>query len=321
MRVKSIILIMILCCFASITAQEDNKIGSLARIHQLKFDLVSDIKWSPDGTRLAVVSFPSLYILDTTTWDAILFIEDANIPSIQWSPDGTNIAAVQGGLNESLLIWDANSGELLKRFDRNEMNRVNGQLGLYILSWSPDATMIASDSSGLSMLIWDIETGDILVVEGHGENGVREIDWSPDSTRIVSGGADTTIRIWDAEDFEQLLVLEGSGFLDWHPTDNLIVGASLGSTFVVVWDTVSGEALLRIEQEEPVFLMRWNYDGTLIATSTLEVVVSIWDGQLGTFITKIDLSGEIIKMLDWHPNQNILAVAGLDGFITILGFE
>jgi WD40 repeat protein len=256
----TIALIVIFC--TTVATQENNEVYEIVQVKQLEFSMVSDIKWSPDGSRLAIVEFPSIHILDTRTWDTIQVINDANVSSIQWSPDGTKIASVRGGFNESLLIWDVNSGEMLERFDRNEEDRGNGTIFLSRLSWSPDGTKIASDSSSLDLLVWDVQDGDIVVVEGHEENGVVETDWSPDSDRIVSGGADGTIRVWDAETGEQILTLEGGGFVDWHPTGDQLVGSSPDGNFVIVWDAQSGEEQFRTELIYPILYVRWNHDGT-----------------------------------------------------------
>lgn len=57
----------------------------------------------------------------------------------------------------------------------------------------------------------------------HGSNVIAEIDWSPDGTYIASGGGSGTVRIWDALSGQQVFQWKGSGFLDWHPSDSLIV--------------------------------------------------------------------------------------------------
>jgi WD40 repeat protein len=60
----------------------------------------------------------------------------------------------------------------------------------------------------------------------------------------------------------------------------------------------------------------------LIATGSLEGIVNIWDGQFGKSISTIEAhSGEIITMLAWHPNQNLLASASLDGRVLIWRLE
>lgn len=310
--------------YITIFAQEDSKTYKRIRITQIEFSQVSDVKWSPDGTRLAVVTHPSIHIFDTRTWDTVLDIADANVSEIAWSPDSTRIASVRGGYNESLLIWDAITGEMLERFDRYDGNVGNGYLRIYRLSWSPDGKRVASDSSSLSMLIWDTQDGNIVVVEGHKENGVTETDWSPNSDRIVSGGADGTVRIWNAETGEQILRIQGGGFVDWHPTDEKILGYggfTYNSHFALVWNAISGEELLRVDHGEPILSVRWNQDGSLIATGGLKGVVNIWDGQTGTNISTIyEHAGEIITALSWHP-KNLLASASLDGRVIVWEFR
>lgn len=127
----SAVILMLMSFFLAIESVQEHH--SAIQIAQLEYTTVSDVKWSSDGARLAIVAFPSIHIVDTTTWDTVLVIPDANVSQVVWSPDSTRIASVQGGYNESLLIWDATTGELLERFERYDENIGNGYLGIY---WS-----------------------------------------------------------------------------------------------------------------------------------------------------------------------------------------
>ncbi len=97
-----------------------------------KFPSVSYVEWSPDGTRLAVATFPNIVIINRDTWNVELLISNAEVTEVSWSPDGTRIASVQGGTNEKLIIWDSSSGEELKRIIRpNSLN--SNQVRIYRL--------------------------------------------------------------------------------------------------------------------------------------------------------------------------------------------
>jgi WD40 repeat protein len=73
------------------------------------------------------------------------------IGSIAWSPDGKRVVTgLQGG---SMLIWDAATGEILKR---KKMKRKGV---VYSVDWSPDGTKIAGGSLGGIITIWDASSG------------------------------------------------------------------------------------------------------------------------------------------------------------------
>ena len=60
------------------------------------------IAFSPDGSRLAVVSSMGVWLYDTETFDEITLLTDAT--SVAFSPDGTEIAS--GSSDGTVLLWD-----------------------------------------------------------------------------------------------------------------------------------------------------------------------------------------------------------------------
>ena len=55
------------------------------------------VAWKPDGTQLAIVSYPSVWRWNVASQKLTLLIADAQVSDLTWSPDGSQIAAVQGG--------------------------------------------------------------------------------------------------------------------------------------------------------------------------------------------------------------------------------
>lgn len=267
--------------------------------------------WSPDGTRLAVVAFPAVHIFNTNTWKNELTIPEASVSEIAWSPDGSQLAGVAGGSIESLFIWDAHTGSLLRHLVR-PYDGPPGVVTVYRLSWSPAGEQIASDSTNFDVLIWNLDAGKVYVLGSHNPNGVVETDWSPDSSQLVSGGADFTIRVWNVATRENIVTVDGGGFVDWHPTESKIAGAGLNGE-ANVWDADSGRKLLTLEHGATVLSVRWNFDGSMIATGGLDGVVKVWDAPTGKLIVAIDEHSDLITSLAWHPSQNLLTSSGYDG--------
>eukprot|EP01038_Epipyxis_sp_PR26KG_P015920 gene15920-21600_t len=78
------------------------------------------------------------------------------------------------------------------------------------VSFSPNGRRLVSGSWDKSIRIWDVETGEsLLMFNGH-SGAVYSVSFSPDGMRIVSAGSlDKSIRIWDVETGESLLMLIG----------------------------------------------------------------------------------------------------------------
>ena len=112
------------------------------------------------------------------------------VNSVAYSPKGTRI--VSGSVDETIKIWDANTGECLKTLEGNS-GIVNS------VAYSPDGTKIVSGSLDRTVKIWDENTGQCLkTLEGH-PYWVYSVAYSPDGTKIISGSCDKTIKIWGVE--------------------------------------------------------------------------------------------------------------------------
>jgi len=64
-------------------------------------------------------------------------------------------------LDDTIIIWDVKSGEILKRLEGHS-EPVNS------VSFSPDGGLLASGGGDKTIIIWDIKSGKILKrLEGH----------------------------------------------------------------------------------------------------------------------------------------------------------
>ena len=72
-------------------------------------------------------------------------------------------------------------------------------LGVNSCAFRADGKRLVSASADATLRVWDVETGDcLLILPGH-QAAVLACAYSPDGLRILSASEDTTLRLWDAE--------------------------------------------------------------------------------------------------------------------------
>ena len=204
------------------------------RSRWLRCDL-TDVELPP-GALLALnqPDQPSRYPFKIDLWAATG--HTSQVRTCAWSPDGQRILSASD--DRTLRIWDAASGESLRRLTGHE-HGVGG------CAWSPDGQRILSASDDKTLRIWDAASGESLrTLTGHG-GGVGGCAWSPDGQRILSASDDHTLRIWDAASGGSLRTLTGheGGVWGcaWSPDGQRILSASSDKR-LRIWDAASGGA-------------------------------------------------------------------------------
>ena len=78
------------------------------------------------------------------------------------------------------------------------------KLGARDLRFSEDGRRLASVSHDGQLIVWDVSTGEPLLVTDLFEVG-WSVDFSPDGHRVYTGGDDATLRTWDLYGDQQFL--------------------------------------------------------------------------------------------------------------------
>ena len=178
---------------------------------------VNSAAFSPDGKQVITGSIDhTARIWDTESGKELKKLEGHSnaVASVAFSPDGKKIVTA-GGNENSVRIWDANSGSGLKIWKwqiRMVGNRVvvDGHINtVYSAVFSPDGKKVVTGSLDRSARIWNAESGEeIKILDGH-EGDVFSAVFSPDGRKVVTGSGDKSVRIFDAETGTELKNLEG----------------------------------------------------------------------------------------------------------------
>ena len=176
--------------------------------------LLHDIKYTPDGNRIAVATSIGIWIYDAQTGEALTLLtgHTARVTSLGFPADGRFLAS--GSFDRTVRLWDIDTGEQTALF-------AGHRAGIGAIAVSPDGkTVVSGDSTWKGVLIlWDVETGEqikrhtiytdnlihrfkIWIDKSRtvpNPNAIEAIAFSPDGETFVSGHRDGTARLWDAE--------------------------------------------------------------------------------------------------------------------------
>lgn len=208
---------------------------------------VRDAAWSPDGSRIAVVTSSGLArVYDAGTGKVLTEFNghppQAFLIHVAWSPDGRWIATTTGDGESMARVWDPATGE--EKFALPSDDGVNS------VAWSPSGDRICTASGDVesggtdnAIRLWDAGTGRLqITIRGH-LGGLWRCGWSPNGQRVFSASIDGTTRIYDAATGAELLTLPTPTpwFLDafWSPTDEYLatIGDEQPARLWRVWQT------------------------------------------------------------------------------------
>ncbi len=283
------------------------------------------IDWSADGKRILSSGSGDTQVFDPSTGKVIYKLSGE---LAAFSPDGTAIATFRDG---SLRIFRASNGSLIA-------STAIGVVGT-ALAWSPGGDFVALGGSDGRILIWGIESQEIVTDISAHSLPVSSLSWR--GSRLVSGSKDQTVKLWqvDLGSGSLSLMRRFEGWCSavktvyWYPDGELIIATHEGWGEPVRVFTRAGSEKFRID---PDGLNRFGHavvspDARMIATCTeclkeetarlgqtegLVITggeVSIWDAGFGSLVNRIYPRIERASLLEWSPQTSILAVAGLGG--------
>ena len=164
--------------------------GNSERVWQMPAT-VAQVQWTPDGSQLAVVSQQSVLIWDINDGRELyrLSLTEAPVLQVNWRPqNAAGIAVI--GRNEALIrVYPADIPAL-------PINLQGHDGAVLDMDWSPDGHMMVSVGMDDRMLIWNVESNDVLSTSSI--DTPRWVNWSPDGTQIFVA-ADNDVQFWGVD--------------------------------------------------------------------------------------------------------------------------
>jgi tricorn protease-like protein len=280
---------------------------------------VSALKFSPDGTMLAVGGYREVRLIDPASGNAIGTLNGHAdyVRSVAFSPDGKLIAAAGGApqTEGEIRIWDVQSHQPVRTIQGHKDC-------VYSVAWSPDGKLIASGSYDRMVKLWDAATGkEVHNLQDH-IDAVFAVAFGPDGKRLASASQDRTVKIWDVATGKRLYTLsdssDGLTSIAFSPAGDQLAAAGYDKT-IYVWRLGDEDGRLSqslIADQDTMLALVWSPDGKTVVTASS-------DGSIRFRDVKLDLMGVIDRQPDWvealamSPDGKWLAAGRYNGTLSL----
>jgi WD40 repeat protein len=258
----------------------------------------NDIIWSPDGTKVAVATSIGVWLYDASNLQAEPILLNDTVFSalaVEFSHDGQFLGAAGGS---GLIVWDANSHELVRSFDTENV---------LDLAFSRDNSLIlSSDSFGAESYgvdVWELETGRQLTTLDR--LVFVHLVFSPDGNYVAGvrlAHENFTTFLWETSTWTPLLsndveVRADDERVAFSPDSQSLVAMDRTGSFTVLnvqSQSVITTVTLDTEQDEwrPVEAA-FSPDGRQFMSLSNLGILRVWETESYTSIATVELN--------WNP--------------------
>jgi WD40 repeat protein/DNA-binding SARP family transcriptional activator len=280
-------------------------------------EAVDNVAFSHDGTKLASASTNTVKVWDVTVQGGDEGVSVPGSGGFAYTPNGQRIAIGHG--DDSVRLYDAVTGEVSHVFT------ASGRVLIATLDRS--GTRLAAGTSGGSIWVWDVETGDeMLRLEGHEGGDVLDVAFSPDGQLLGSTSGEGRIgstEIWDASSGALVDAFEGGGqALAFTPDGARLAVTSAGvpaklQQRILIWDVETGASVRTLNNHLQVNAVAISPDGKQIIAGGLDGGLREWDLESGRFLGTMEGNLSQIWSIGFSPDGKLLATSSDDGTVRL----
>jgi WD40 repeat protein/serine/threonine protein kinase len=250
---------------------------------------ITDLAFSPDGTRLA--------LLATTPGNGVVLVWDTGTGELLWSKsvyegitkslaflnDGSQI--ITSDIRGTILFWDTETGEQIAH---NFSNRDTGDITAMALS--PDGQILALNIREQGVSLWDLQTVERIDETLNGHSGVVNVlhfDHSGDI--LYSASVNGTVISWDVATGKQLEVFQAQNqeilSLAISPDNTLMVSGYVNGD-IRLWDTASGRTIGNVihSLEGRITSLFFTGERTILGSNRENRVVLQWSVDVNNWL-------------------------------------
>jgi WD40 repeat protein len=236
---------------------------------------VEEVRWSPDGTRLATRAGKVLRVWKPGAGERFLEYGEhsTTISALCWRPDSKGISVGLYG------------GAFFYRLSENKPHReIRWKGSILSLAWSPNARYLAAGTQEATVNFWKLpyRVGEELNMSGY-SNKIKELAWDPASRFLATGGSEV-VTVWD---------VSGKGprgtrpkelhrhtkkvtLLAWQSQGGLLLSGSADGTSVLWNPEGSHEPLYENSLGGVVTCATWAFGDRSVVIGSASGQVEIW---------------------------------------------
>jgi len=227
-----------------------------------------------------------------------LAINAGNVHAVAFSPDGRYLATARGFMvhmphNESVNIWDAHSGALIRNLPGPAGPR-KIENNAHALAFSPDSRLLAvgyfPQDNGNSAHVFDVETGKRLQVMHPSNLSDRFLSFLDGGERL--GFEDDGFNVHDVRTGKRVQQFGKQGFYALSPDGRYLATRSNTEQKLRIIDRKTGREVRVLDTGKGYYrVLAYSPDGRYLAVNSDDGLL-LWDLS----------AGRIVRQLKGHPD-------------------
>ena len=247
--------------------------------------------------------------------------QKATVYSLTMDPTGRFIIAGTG--NGLILVWDFESGKLIRTFNGSTTSGVHFQI--YSVALDPTGQFLVSNGPRGEVMVWRFRTGElVLTLSGHSRR-VNALAIDPAGELVVSASSDNTIRVWGLKNGSLLQTLEGHAISDYNSIKAVAIDKA--GRFIVsadeqgevkIWNLKSGMIVKSIKAHSMGILsIAIDPTAQFIVSGSRDHTIKITEWRTGKLIAELLKDYHSVEAVALDPAGKFLVSGGTDKFVKV----